>query len=347
MRLSLTGIGLVTSLGIGVEATWARLVRGERGIRPLERFTTEGYRGRLAAEVVGLSEVPPSHGAWSRTALMAYEAAREAVAAARLEVPPKRGARVGLVVAGSTGGMLENEVALAGIAADPNAYQPGAEPASFGAHPLWATADRLNETLGPFARVRTVSSACSGGANALIVAASWILSGEVDTVLAGGTDGLCRLTFSGYNALAAIDPDLCRPFDVRRRGLNLGEGAGFLVLERDDVARARGVSPIAELAGWCLGAEAHHITNPEQSGSTAARVLRGALARAGLEASRVDYVNAHGTGTPLNDPMEAAAIADALGPEHTSRVPVSELEGARSVTPSRRQGRSRRASRRS
>ena len=159
------------------------------------------------------------------------------------------------------------------------------------------------------------------------MAASWLLSGQVDAVVAGGTDGLCRLTFAGFNALAAIDPEPCRPFDARRRGLNLGEGAGFLVVERDDVAVSRGVTPLVELAGWSLGAEAHHITNPEQSGSTAARVMTAALARAGLSPSQLDYVNAHGTGTPLNDPMEAAAIARALGPEDVSRVPVSSSKG--------------------
>lgn len=194
-------------------------------------------------------------------------------------------------------------------------------------HPLWATSDRLNETLGPFARVRTISSACSGGANALVVAASWLLSGEVDAVVAGGTDGLCRLTFSGFHALGALDPEPCRPFDSRRRGLNLGEGAGFLVVERDDAAQSRQKTPLAELAGWSLAAEAHHITNPEQTGSTAARVISAALARARLTVDQVDYVNAHGTGTPLDDPMEASAIVQALGAQNAARVPVSSSKG--------------------
>ena len=321
MRLFITGIGLVTPLAIGAEATWARLVRGERGIRPVERFSTEGYRARLGAEVLGLSESPPSDAAWSRTAHMAYAAAREALDDARLDV---REGRVGLVVAGSTGGMLENEQLLATVYSDPSRRE---ELSGLLSHPLWATSDRLDEALGPFARVRTISSACSGGANALIVAASWLLSGEVDAVVAGGTDGLCRLTFSGFNALAAIDPEPCRPFDARRRGLNLGEGAGFVVLERDDLNAARGGSAtVAELAGWSLGAEAHHITNPEPTGATATRVMGQALARARLTPRDVDYVNAHGTGTPLNDPMEAAALARALG-DDVRRVAVSSSKG--------------------
>jgi 3-oxoacyl-[acyl-carrier-protein] synthase II len=330
MRLFLTGIGVVTPLGIGTEVTWSRLVRGERGIGPLGLFTTEGYRGRLGAEVHGLPNEMPSRAAWSRTALMAYLAAREAIVSARLGTGQAErsgrldGKRVGLVVGGTTGGMLENEELLARAYDEPSRHD---ELRGLLSHPLWATADRLGEMLGPFARVRTLSSACSSGANALVVAAAWILSGAVDTVVAGGTDGLCRLTFSGFNALAAIDPEPCRPFDSRRRGLNLGEGAGFVVIERDDVARARGAAPVAELAGWALGAEAHHITNPEPSGSTAASVMTRALARAGLTPRDVDYVNAHGTGTPLNDPMESAAIVRALGRDEVARVRVSSSKG--------------------
>jgi 3-oxoacyl-[acyl-carrier-protein] synthase II len=321
MRLWVTGIGLVTPLAIGAEATWARLVRGERQIAPVTRFDTEGYRARLGAEVLDLQEAPPSHAAWSRTAEMAYFAAQEAIASARLDV---KGGRVGLVVAGTTGGMLENEQLLAGVYADPSRSD---ELTGLLSHPLWATSDRLHETLGPFTRLRTLSSACSGGANALIVASAWLRSGEVDAVVAGGTDGLCRLTFAGFNALAAIDLEPCKPFDARRRGLNLGEGAGFLVLEPHERARARRAAPIAELAGWSLASEAHHITNPDASGVTAARVMAGALARARLTPAHVDYVNAHGTGTPLNDPMEAAALERALGADALARIPVSSSKG--------------------
>jgi 3-oxoacyl-[acyl-carrier-protein] synthase II len=194
-------------------------------------------------------------------------------------------------------------------------------------HPLTATSDRLVESLGvPIVRGRTLASACSSGANALIVAAGWLLAGEVDAVVAGASDGLCRLTFSGFNALAAVDPEPCRPFDRSRRGLSLGEGAGFLVLERADHAERRGARPIAELAGWAMGAEAHHITHPEPSGRAAGDLLSRAIAEAKLDAASIDYVNAHGTGTPHNDAMEAKALGLALGRE-IARVPVSSSKG--------------------
>jgi 3-oxoacyl-[acyl-carrier-protein] synthase II len=296
------------------------LVRGDRAIAPVKLFDASAQRVGLAAEVSGVVLPLEPYGAWSRTSALALEAADEAVRGARLAL---RGRRVGLVVGGTTGGMFETERLLSRFHAEPGQREPVVEMRS---HPLTSTGDLLEERLGPFARVRVLSSACSSGANALVVAASWLLSGEVDAVVAGGADGLCQLTLTGFNALGAIDSEPCRPFDRRRRGTTLGEGAGFLVLERDTHARARGAEPIAELAGWAMGSEAHHITNPAPDGAVVGRLIGRALARAGLRPADVDYVNAHGTGTPANDAMEAAALAGGLG-EDVLRVPVSSSKG--------------------
>jgi 3-oxoacyl-[acyl-carrier-protein] synthase II len=322
-RLWVTGIGLVTPLGVGVEETWTRLVRGDRAIRRVGLFDASSQRAGIAAEVpdvilpVGPQGVAPS---WSRTAAMASLAASEAMRGAQVRVDQQR---VGLVVGGTTAGMFETEQVLARLHAEPECHDALTSMLS---HPLTSVGDRLQKQLGPFLRVRSLASACSSGANALIAAASWLLLGEVDVVVAGGADGLCRLTFSGFNALAALDPEGCRPFDKNRRGTSLGEGAGFLVLERAEHARARGARPIAELAGWALGAEAHHITNPAADGEVVASLLSSAIAGAGLRPSDIDYVNAHGTGTPQNDAMEASALARALGRE-IDRVPVSSCKG--------------------
>jgi 3-oxoacyl-[acyl-carrier-protein] synthase II len=318
-RLWVTGLGLVTPLGPSVEETWGRLVRGERAIRPITLFDTQGQRASVAGEV-GVVDVPAGPpevvGAWSRTSGMAVSAAGEAMRMARLRAAT---ARVGLVVGSTTGGMFETERLLATLHGEPDCRRSLVGMLS---HPLTATGDRLDERLGPFARVRTLSSACSSGANAIVVAAAWLLSGEVDAVVAGGSDGLCRLTLSGFNAIAALDPELCRPFDRRRRGTNLGEGAGFVVLERAETARARGASPVAELAGWALGSEGYHITHPAPDGALVASLIERALDRAGMHSRDVDYINAHGTGTLANDRMEAVAIGRALGDE-VRRVPVS------------------------
>ncbi len=319
VRLWVTGLGLVTPLGPNVEATWTRLVRGDRAIGPVTLFDVSAQRAGIAAEVpdVDLPAGPPDvRAAWSRTSVMARSAAAEAMQMAGLEVGT---ARVGLAVGGTTGGMFETERLLAGLHGEPERREVLVEMLS---HPLTATGDRLDECLGPFSRVRTLSSACSSGANALIVAVAWLLAGEVDAVVAGGSDGLCRLTLSGFNALAAIDHEPCRPFDRRRRGTNLGEGAGFVVLERAETARRRGASPVAELAGWAIGSEAHHITNPSPSGALVASLIGRALGKARMDPRDIDYVNAHGTGTVANDRTEAAALASALGGE-IGRIPVS------------------------
>jgi 3-oxoacyl-[acyl-carrier-protein] synthase II len=320
----MTGAGLVTSLASSAPGTWEKLLQGERAIGPVDLFETEGLRARLAAQVRTFDAAPPSRTGkrWSRTSTLAWNAAREAIAMAGLDV---RTTRVGLVVGGTTGGMFENEAILATL--HQSASRAPAEVVSSPlveilSHPLSAAGDSLHEALGPFAAVSTLCSACSSGANALLLGATWLLEGKVDAVVAGGTDGLCRLTFSGFNALQAMDPDPCRPFDRRRKGLNMGEGAGFVVLERARDAAARGATPVAALVGWAASSEAHHITNPEPTGAVAALTLVAALARAGLSPADIDYVNAHGTATPLNDAMESSALARALG-EDVRRVLVS------------------------
>ncbi len=318
-RLWVTGLGLVTPLGAGVEATWKALLRGDCAIGPVTLFDASDQRVDAAAEVRDVV-LPGPVELWSRTSAMALAAADEAMRAAALDA---RAARVGLVIGGTTGGMFETEPILARLHAQPGMREPIR---AMLAHPLTATGDRLDERLGPFARIRTLASACSSGANALIVAACWLRSGEVDAVVAGGADALCRLTLSGFNALAAIDPEACRPFDRRRRGTRLGEGAGFLVLERVEGARRRGVVPIAELAGWATGAEAHHVTNPAADGALVAELIGRAVARAGFSPNEIDYVSAHGTGTPLNDAMEAAALRRALGAD-MDRIAVSSSKG--------------------
>lgn len=321
----LTGLGAVTALGASAPETWDRVVRGERAFSEVSLFPADGYRVRLVAEVAGYRE--PHGGERSRTSELALVAAREALASAAL---PRAGAmRIGLVVGGSTAGLLDTESTLSVIRAPDGTLEPNALADALRcmrSHPLSAPTDRLARELGPFARVRSLSSACSSGANAMVVGATWLELGLVDAVLCGAADALCRITLSGFNALGALDPEGARPFDERRRGLTLGEGAGFVVLERAEGAAARGKDAVCTLLGWAARAEAHHITNPEPSGDAPARAMTAALEMAGLGPADIDYVNAHGTGTPLNDPMESRALARVLG-EHVQRIPVSSQKG--------------------
>ncbi|UQA55352.1 beta-ketoacyl-[acyl-carrier-protein] synthase family protein [Polyangium aurulentum] len=324
MRIWVTGIGVVSPLARGAAATMDRLVAGDSAIGTISLFQLPDSRTRIAAEVSGLTaaEVAPpgEEEAWSRTDAMSVIAVREAIAQAGVD--PHAGP-VDLLVGGTTAGMYETEELLAWLSREPTAVSPLKRMLS---HPLSSAADHVRAAVGPFRRVRSLCSACSSGANALLLGAAWIRAGLSKCVVAGGADGLCRLTFAGFGALSAMDPSPCRPFDRRRAGLNLGEGAGFLVLEPEDAARARGATPIVELRGWAVGAEAHHITNPEREGRTAARVMEGAMRRAGLTPKDIDYINAHGTATPLNDSMESAAIRACFG-EEAERVAVSSSKG--------------------
>jgi 3-oxoacyl-[acyl-carrier-protein] synthase II len=321
VRTWIVGLGVVSPLAANARATMRALMDGKRAQAKVTLFDVSELRAQLAAEVAGLSiaDVAPRGDAarWSRSDALALVAAREALAEARVT----RDAPVDLIVGGTTGGLFVSEGKIAAMNGPMQAGGEAAEAAIRAAaadralrcHPVSATADRLFEAAHRFRRTRTLCSACSSSANAIALADAWIRSGKSTMVLAGGTDALCRLTYVGFNLLQAMDPAPCRPFDGRRAGMNLGEGAGFLLLESEASARARGVTPIAELAGWAIGSEAHHITNPEATGTTAARLMRAAVARSGLSLDDVGYVNAHGTATPHNDRMEAAALAEVFG----------------------------------
>jgi 3-oxoacyl-[acyl-carrier-protein] synthase II len=318
MNLAITGMGLVTALGDSVDSVWAALCAGRRGLGPVTLFDSEGHRAHLAGQV-DLGGDSARVG-WSRSDRLAWHACKQALDQAGFA--GGLGDRCGLVVGGSTAGMFETEALLADMAVDPTKRVP--HPAML-AHPLSATVDRLCDEFGLFCRTRTLCTACSSGANAIALGAMWIEQGLCDRVLAGGTDGLCKLTFAGFGSLGTMDPDGARPFDRDRKGLTLGEGAGFFVLERASSAAARGAHWSVELVGWAAGSEAHHIANPEESGATAARVMVAAIERAGGRPHEVGYVNAHGTATVLNDTMESSAICRVFG-DH--RPAVSSIKGA-------------------
>lgn len=319
-RIAVTGVGMVTALGMDATRTFERLIQGERAIFPVRVFDPAGARSDLAAEVVDLAPMRAITGEeLSRTDALALIAAREALAASGLEGRD----RVGLSVGGTVGGMLSTEADLLGRKAGERWVGRAQRMLT---HPLSTTVEVLSREIGPFQPTATLCSACSSGAVALVEAAHLLSSGQARAVLAGGADGLCRLTFAGFNALSATDRGPCRPFDRERDGLTLGEGAAFLVLELESVALRRKARRLALLSGWAVGAEAHHITRPEGTAARAIALLRGALESAGLLPSDLDYVNLHGTGTRANDAMEARAMLGALGPE-ASRVFVSSSKG--------------------
>jgi len=318
MRLWITGVGMVTGLGAGAGVCMDRLCRGERAFHPVRVFDGSDHRVDLVSEVHDASALSPGF-VLPRTESMAIAAAREALAQAAVQ-PARQ--QVDLVFGTTTAGTLEIEQTLAALFD----MRPSAPLPPELTDTIALSAERIASVVGPFSQVRTVSSACSTGAMAILIAACWLRAGVSTCVLAGAADGLCRLTLTGFNALGSLDPLPCRPFDRSRNGLSLGEGAAFVVLERDDAAAARGARPIAELAGWAAGAEAHHITNPEPSGRTPARLMLDAIAMAGLSPREIDYVNAHGTATVLNDTMEIQSLRSVFG-DDLDRVRVSSIKG--------------------
>jgi 3-oxoacyl-(acyl-carrier-protein) synthase len=191
--------------------------------------------------------------------------------------------------------------------------------------PVHATADVLGSLLGCRGLRATLATACSSSANAIGLAADLIQEGRADAMLAGGADAHCKMTYAGFNSLQALDPQVCRPFDRRRAGLSLGEGAAMLVLEEEGRARKRGATVFAEFAGYGTSADAHHMTAPDPAGRGAVAAMRRALAEARVDPADVGYVNAHGTGTPQNDPIETRAVKTVFG-EHARRLAVSSTK---------------------
>ncbi|MGC8916698.1 MAG: beta-ketoacyl-[acyl-carrier-protein] synthase family protein [Thermoanaerobaculum sp.] len=326
-QVVITGVGLVTALGTSRETTWERLLAGETGIRGVTLFSPEGFRAKTAAQVddkaLDLSQVPPpvlAHA--SRASRFALAAAAEALAQA--ELMPEPGVSWAVVFGGGAAGLFEAE----GFVERRFRLGPKARGVeAFVEVPQDAPADRVAAAWGLCGERITVTTACSSSTIAVGLGAELVRQGRAEVVLAGGADALCRLTFAGFNSLRAVDPERARPFDRRRQGLSIGEGAAVLVLESAERAAKRGARPLAAVLGLGITNDAYHMTQPEPSGSPWARTVRAALADAGMAPEDVGYINAHGTATEQNDSAEWAAYAQVFG-DRLPSIPVSSVKGA-------------------
>ena len=324
----ISGLGVVTPIGVGADAFREGLLAGACGVSEIQRFDASGFRSQAGAEVrdevrfdgadVGVLQTRR----YGRTASFALSALAEAVAVAGLHVDDLRGA--GLAFGGSTAGMPDAEGGLLDLP-EGGDYWAGAKPEQFLSTPIGTTADVLVRAAGTTGPTTTISTACSSATNAVGEAMRWLQAGVVDRVIAGGADALCRLTHAGFNALSLVAPERPLPFDARRQGMCIGEGAAMFVLEREEVARARGARVLGRLLGFGNVAEAWHLVQPKEDGSGAARAMRAALADAGVDPERVDYVNAHGTATIQNDLAEARGVHAVFG-ARASTMPVSSTK---------------------
>jgi beta-ketoacyl-acyl-carrier-protein synthase II len=326
---AITGIGLVTSAGIGVTENWARVVNAvpTAAIHPELTGAPINVACRVpdfSADAVGLER------GWQfdRYTQFAVAAAAEALRAAGLaQADWPDDARVAVVVGSGSGGAATMESQADRLrAAGPNRVSPLTLPMGL----INMAAGQVAIEFGARGPCLSPATACASGATAIGLGREFLRSGVADLVIAGGADAcITPLYLSALYRMGALSrrtddaAAASRPFDVSRDGMVLGEGAGVLVLESEEHARARGVRPLAKLVGFGASADAHHVTSPHPRGRGAKLAMRNALRDAGLVAADVDYVNAHGTSTPLNDSVEAAAIREVLG----EGVPVSSTKG--------------------
>jgi 3-oxoacyl-[acyl-carrier-protein] synthase II len=321
-RVAITGVGVFCSTGKNAEDFLQSLRNGKTGIGPISLFDTSKYPCKIGAEIRGYQPEKffgkKELRKISRTDQFALIASEEAVKASEIHSYPSE--EVGVCLGAGAGGMFEAETyhreVLVKGKSKPSLIWPFIP--SF-------TTDRVAERFGFSGPKFTITTACSSSATAIGYGADLIRSGKSKVALCGGSEALSELTFGGFNSLKAMDPSPCKPFDRKRAGMSLGEGAGILILEDFDEALKRGVKIYAEFLGYGIGGEAYHITAPEPTGMSEARIMREALEEAEIDPSKVDYINAHGTGTPLNDKVESLSIKNVFK-ERAYSIPVSSIK---------------------
>lgn len=314
MNIAITGEGIVSAIGLDKQEVLQSLLAGRTGIGEMKHL--QSVHHELPVGEVDLSNAQmkeklgiPTSQLMSRTALMGMLAIDQALRDARLKVTVEgenRPLRVVLVSGTTVGGMDITEQCFDHIEEQ--------ESITFlRHHDCGHSTQFMADYFGLFDEATTLSTACSSAANALILGARLIASGQADVVVAGGTEALSRFHLNGFNSLMILDTKPCRPFDATRAGLNLGEGAAFVVLEAEETARRRGVEPHAYLAGYGNACDAFHQTASSENGEGAYLAMTEALRMAEVAPADVQYVNAHGTGTPNNDQSESVALRRVFG----------------------------------
>jgi 3-oxoacyl-[acyl-carrier-protein] synthase II len=332
-RVVVTGVGLVSPLGVGTEANWEALRAGRSGIRSITHFDASQFSTRIAGEVRGFDPLQfidkKDVKKMDVFIQFAIAASQFAVDGSGLAITPEIAPRVGVFIASGIGGFAtierEHRALLEG---GPRRISPFFIPAAI----INLAAGQVSIRFGAKGPNSATCTACSASAHAIGDAAEIIRRGAADVMIAGGSESaITPMGVGGFAAMRALstrndEPERAsRPFDRERDGFVMGEGAGVLVLEELEFARRRGARIWAELVGYGMSADAFHITAPSEDGDGAVRVMQAALADAGVPASEVGYINAHGTATPYNDKLETLAIKRCFG-EHASKVAISSTK---------------------
>ncbi len=329
-RVVVTGIGMVTPLGSGSHEVWRQLLAGASGIGEVESFDTSRYPVHRGAEVKGFRPEPfflnLDPATVGRASQLAVAAARLALIDAGLDPATGSagidGERAGVVMGTTSGEPQEIERFDDRYVAE---ELDRVGPEFLTLYPCHVIAGHVAAELA-FGGVNiTIPAACAAGNYAVACAFDALKAGRAEVMLAGGADSFSRITYTGFARLGAIAPERCQPFDRQRKGMIPGEGAAVLVLEPLTRARARGARIYAEVGGYGLSCDAHHMTAAHPEGEGAARAMVQALAASGLAREAVSYVSAHGTGTPTNDRLEAIAVHRVFG-ERARRLPTSSVK---------------------
>ena len=332
-RVVVTGVGIVSPLGLDARSTWKNLLAGKSGVDQITSFDAEGYGTTIAAEVkdfdpdsiVGRKQARRM----DRFVQLGSAAALEAVEAAEISVTPENQTRVSVMMASGIGGLitLENQIGVLDNRG-PNRVSPFLVPMML---PDMASG-QISMLLGAKGPNYSTVSACSSAADTIGQAFEALRRGDADVAVAGGSEAaICPIGVAGFNACHALskrndEPERAsRPFDAERDGFVMGEGGAALVLETLEHAVARGAQPIAELSGYGSTADAHHITQPSPEGEGAARAMQNALNQAKVQPDEIGYINAHGTSTPLNDKYETMAVKAVFG-EEAYNIPISSTK---------------------
>ena len=332
-RVVVTGIGLITPMGLDRKSTWDSLIEGKSGIDYISLFDAEGYESRIAGEVnefdataaLGRKEAKRL----DRFAQFACVAALEALEHASLDMEKEDADRVGVLIGSGVGGIItitdQHKILLQ---KGPKRVSPFLVPMMLGD----MASGQVSMMIGAKGPNFSTVSACATGADSIGEALEMIRRGRADVVIAGGTEAaVCEIGVAGFNSCMALstrneDPQgASRPFDSGRDGFVLGEGAGLIVLESLKHAEQRGANILAELSGYGASSDAHHVTQPHPEGEGAARAMKWAIEDAGIAPDKVDYINAHGTSTPLNDKYETIAMKRMYG-DHAYKLAISSTK---------------------
>ena len=327
-RIVITGLGTLNAIANNVPDFARALREGVCGIRELDLFDTEGFRCRNGGQIRNFAArdyIPRDFSIkrMSRADQLSFAATLEALMDAGLyPLPDYLPEEMGVIIGGGSGGLLEAERCYGESLNKAGRNFRFSQLASVYCA---SSADRIASNLGLGGPKATFMTACSAGATAIGYARDLILNGQASVMLAGGVEPMCRITYAAFNALKSLDPDVCHPFDKERAGLSLGEAAAIMVLEPLEAALNRGAKIYGEVLGYGVTCDSFHMTAPDEKASGAVRSMQAALQDSGLVIEDIDYINAHGTATPVNDITETRAIKEVFGKRAYS-LPVSSTK---------------------